>query len=97
MCLTISNEKAPHTTYLIASEIKWTVEMQGLLIVDDLGKKHWLPYPKAALWDLISRGHPVAKVYSMMAHIAALNPSSTEALIHDSLEEWLNLGLLLKG
>jgi uncharacterized protein len=97
MHLSKTNGKKSKTTYRIAPELKWTVEMQGLLLVDGQGKNHWLSYPKAALWDLISRSQPAGKVCSIMAYVAALNPRATEELILESLEEWTGLGLLLQA
>lgn len=85
------------TTYRVAPEVKWTVETQGLLlVVDGQGKTHWLPYPQAAVWDLISRGRPAPKVLMMTSHIASLDLERAEKLILESLEEWTRLGLLTK-
>lgn len=83
-------------TYRVAPNVGWAVETWGLLLSDGRENPHWLPYPQAAIWDLISRGYPTAKVCSMLTHIAALDSATAETLVWESLEVWTQRGLLTK-
>ncbi len=80
--------------YRVASGVKWTVETQGILLMDNKGKIHSILYPQAALWDLISRRLSTERVLSSLKHIASLDTAGTNQLLVESLQEWAHLGLL---
>lgn len=90
------NSIPPKITYRVGPNVGWVVETGGLLLSDGREEPHWLPYPQAAIWDLISQGYSTAKVCSMLMHIAALDSATAEPLLRESLEAWTQQGLLTK-
>ena len=95
----MQNLKTPEnsdSTFQIAQGVKWSVETQGLLLIDREGVNHWLPYPQAALWDFISRCRSLDKMKSMLSSIASLDSRACEDFMLESIGEWVKLGLLDK-
>jgi len=84
---------APAVAYTLSPGIGWSVERTGLLVTGG-EQPRFLPYPDAALWDLISRGYRYEQVVEMMCHITSLAKRDSVRLIDRLLDEWLGLGLL---
>ena len=84
------------TTYRLRPEVTWTVETQDILVRAGKGSTHRVPYPEAALWDLISRGYRLDKVVPMMGHIASLEAETARQLVLDTLEQWTACGFFSK-
>ena len=84
------------TAYECSPDVKWVVETFGILIVDPhKGAYCSLPYPSAAVWDLVSRGHSRAKIATMMRHIGGFQePAAAESYVNDCLVTWANAGWL---
>ena len=81
--------------YCVAPGIKWAVEIDGIVLMDEkAGKTCFLSYPQAALWDLISRGVFFEKTLSMLSAIASLKPEDAEAFIRKTLDDWVTSGYL---
>lgn len=84
-------------TYRCAPHVSWTVERNGLLLLNAGNAKGCpLGYPQAALWDLLSRGNSYRQVVSKMRAIALLSAEATERFIADTMESWVEAGLLLR-
>ncbi len=85
------------TTYRVGPRVQWSVGRVTVTLTDGSGRVRTLQYPEAAVWDLVSRAYPFAKVVSMTAHIAALDEIAASALVRAALEEWAESGFLEKG
>jgi len=84
-------------TYRCAPHLSWTVERNGLLLLNSGNAKACqLGYPQAALWELLSRGNSYGQVVSKMRAIALLSAEATERFIADTVESWVQAGLLLR-
>ena len=76
------------------SQISWVVQPGSVLLVNDATHESLtLPYPQAAVWDLLTR-HPAAEVARKMTYIADLSPERAAALVEQSVETWIRLGYL---
>lgn len=82
------------TDYRVGRGVRWSVERVTLTLVDAKGNVHTLRYPEAAVFDLLSRGHPFEKVVSLTAHIASLDAAGADALVRSTLEEWADGGFV---
>lgn len=93
-----SNETpAASIGYRCAPGVRWAVETRGLtLFRADLGAFCCVPYPFAALWDLLHRGYRFEDATRMMCHIADLTPNGARELIVQVVHGWLEMGLLRK-
>ena len=84
------------TVYECAPDVKWVVETYGVLIVDPhKGACCSLPYPSAAVWDLVSRGYSSAKIATMILYIGDFSGlAAAEDYVTDCLLTWANAGWL---
>jgi len=84
------------TIYQCSPDVRWVVETFGILIVDPArGACCSLPYPAAAVWDLLSRGHSTSKITTMMQYIGGFPDAGTaESYVADCLLTWANAGWL---
>ena len=82
--------------YRKATGVSWAVEADELILSNGQGTVRRLGYPKAAVWDLISRGYPFDKVVTMMTFIAAVDADQARALVVTSLAEWVRAGYLCR-
>lgn len=84
-------------TFYPAAEVSWVVETGGIYLVNKAaGTALFLDYPRAAVWDLISRQYPPGKMTAMIMAIVSLANNEAEQLILECREQWLNDGLLVK-
>ena len=82
------------TQYTLRPNVRWCVGRVGITLSDGNGVTREVAYPDAAVWDLISRGYPFAKVVSMLTFIASLEPAAAEAAVRSALEQWASGGFL---
>ena len=82
------------TQYTLEPNVRWCVGRFGITLSDGHGVTRELAYPDAAVWDLISRGYPFAKVVSMLTSIASLDAAASEAVVRSALEQWASGGFL---
>ncbi len=83
--------------YHVAPGVRWAVERTTLTLVDGRGGACRLGYPEAAVWDLVSRGYPLAEVARMIAAIASLDPTAADAIIRSAIEGWERAGLIRRA
>lgn len=73
----------------------WLVESRGVELFDaKSGKRESLPYPQAAIWDLLVRGYGVEAIGPMVELIGGIAPAQAAALVAGSLEDWIRGGWL---
>jgi hypothetical protein len=90
------SEKIISETYQCAPHIKWAVDTQGIMLMNqDTAEVHRLANPQAAVWDLITREYPYPKTVGMLAAIAALDETAAEHLLMESLQAWTEAGILI--
>lgn len=82
------------TKYRLSPGVRWVVERFTVTLTDGQGQVRSLAYPEAAIWDLLSRGYTFDKVVPMIAHIAARDAATAEALVRTTLQDWVGAGLI---
>lgn len=82
------------TRYRIRDGVRWGVGGVTVALTCAGSGVRVLRYPEAAVWDLLSRGYPVAKVASLTEHIASLDSVAADALVRSCLEEWADRGFV---
>jgi hypothetical protein len=84
------------TAYECSPDVKWVVETFGILIVDpQKGAYCSLPYPSAAVWDLVIRGYSPSKIATMMQYIGGFpETAAAENYVTECLVTWANAGWL---
>jgi hypothetical protein len=55
-----------------------------------------IPYPQAAIWDLMSRSYDYETIVAMMGHIAAVSADEARSLAQSALHTWTDAGLLVR-
>ncbi len=83
--------------YRRASDVRWTVETRGLAMYSpERGVFCCLPYPFAAIWDLVSRGYAFNHMVELMRHISGLDQTATRELVLRTLRNWAEMQLLVE-
>lgn len=78
-------------------DICWTVENNGLLLIDrTAGTVIHMDYPDAALWDFVSREIPLPKIIAMMSAITGKSAQDTKIRIAETLARWERTTLLIR-
>ncbi len=83
------------TRYRTAPGVSWAVVQGGVLVIGGAPLlSHLLPYPEAAIWDMLGRGRSVEHVARLLPLIGRMSEEDAERLIKDSLRRWSELGLV---
>ena len=83
--------------YLCPPEIEWAVEPDGVLLINQpAGKTVFLTYPRAAVWDLFSRGYGCDKVIELVSIASGLSPDRAAGLINETALDLAAAGFLEK-
>jgi len=91
------NIHAENMLYYPAPYIKWSVESDGIKVINQqTGLVYTIYYPQAALWDLMAREYKFKLVFRMICKITAAEPAAAHQLIMESIEKWVQKGLLIK-
>lgn len=85
------------STYKLAPNVRWAVDRFTVKVTGASGGARTLQYPEAAVWDLVSRGYPFAKVVAMITHIAGVDEAGADALVRASLDDWSRNGYIEAG
>ena len=76
-------------------DLTWTIETRGLALhAPGEGSTRTLPYPAAALWDLITRGGRSAWIWESFAAIAGVELETARRLAATLIDEWIEYGWL---
>jgi hypothetical protein len=87
---TIAYHCAPHT--------RWAVEACGIVLIHlKTGIVCRLTSPQAAVWDLLTRSYSYDHIVCMLTAITSLQADDVEKLIAESLKNWVDAGLLVRG
>ncbi len=90
----MANKRTPHC----AEHVVWIVEPWGVTLIHaPHGRSCQLPYPEAAIWDLLTRCRPEETIRSMLELIAGIGPHEAEALVRSRLDAWAEEGWLETG
>jgi hypothetical protein len=81
----------------LAPGVRWSVEADGLLVMDGQHRVHRLGYPEAAIWDLVSRGYSPDRCAQMMVYIVGESLDGARALVDRALNQWTEIGLFIKA
>jgi hypothetical protein len=74
--------------------VVWSVEARGLRIMNTVsGGSQELPYPQAAIWDLVMRN--TGRVIEKVAAIGGLAVDEAEELVRESVRQWVRDGFLV--
>ena len=79
-----------------APQVAWAAQIDGVLLVGPAGRTHSLGYPAAAIWDLLVRQRPRARMVRMLSAIASLDERTARRLVDEAIEQWLAAGLVVE-
>ncbi|MEQ8188908.1 MAG: hypothetical protein ABRQ39_13135 [Candidatus Eremiobacterota bacterium] len=90
-----TNEKNEGTSTRHASPvtghapISWTVEYRGIRLINrETGNLLFLPWPEAALWDMLSGNIDSERIISIISAITHRNKEETDLWIKNTLSLW---------
>lgn len=95
----LASDEVPQTStgYRCAPGVRWAVETRGLTLFHaNQGAFSCIPYPFAAVWDLLHRGYRLDDATRMMSHIAGIAAPRAQKLIVTAVQGWLDLGVIRK-
>ena len=76
----------------------WAVDQTGVRVLRrDTGKTRHLPYPDAAVWDLVTRRVPAPRLVTMISTLIGEERSSAGAWIARTIRQWKQEGWLIGG
>jgi hypothetical protein len=79
----------------ISESIGWVVESEGVRLLDSADPQLLsIPYPEAAVWDLLSRRYTKSSMVSLMAVIGQMSEVEAEELIDRCVLDWRQRGYL---
>jgi hypothetical protein len=70
-----------------SSRVQWVVETDGILLLHEAGTTLKLPYPKAAIWDFLTRGDTNRQIAHKVSAIASLKITAAMRLTEETIEE----------
>jgi hypothetical protein len=73
--------------------VRWVVDERSVVVVHR-GAVLRLPYPHAAIWDLITLGHGEQRLARQLAVIADLTAEQAARAVEQDLDRWSELGLV---
>ena len=77
--------------------VKSVVELTGIMISNPVSDKTvFLEYPKAAVWDFISRDYSFSQVVKLISAITSLAELEVEQFVLECLNEWTDAGFLIR-
>jgi hypothetical protein len=84
-------------TYRCNEGVRWAVTTGGILLLNiPGGEKVFLKYPRAAVWDLVSRGYTYKQTKYMLRTIASFDDDQAAELLFSCLDGWVKEGFLIK-
>ena len=83
--------ETPLRFFSLPYDIYWVVQSSGILLEDEIGNRSlFVPYPKAAVLDLLARGCSSAYAVNILRHIASLTPAQAEDKVERWIKQWVN-------
>jgi hypothetical protein len=77
--------------------VSWIVETRGIHIINkQTNRTCFLNYPRAAIWDLMTRDNSFDRIITFISIISSVNRIKARQLVCESVEEWIKKGFLLK-
>jgi hypothetical protein len=71
------------------SPISWTVEYRGIRLINRETKKMLLlPYPEAALWDMITGNIQLERIIPVISAVTHMDKKDTEIWIKNTVSQW---------
>ena len=79
----------------VAEHVRWAVEPAGVVLIDrTTGASATLDYPRAAIWDFLTRGETEEQMCGRMCAIASLDRDASLELLRRTVTELLAAGWL---
>jgi hypothetical protein len=74
------------------------VETRGLtLFHSQAGAFCCIPYPFAAIWDLLVRGYDFDDLARLTGYVAGTSPEEASRLVTQAIDGWVSLGVLAEA
>ena len=81
----------------IPEHVRWVVQVDAIHVIDTHSGGHCrLPYPQAAVWDMLSRNYSRDKIVYLLMSIAGLDEEQARGFVNDTLTGWGSDGLINK-
>jgi hypothetical protein len=79
----------------IAEQVRWAVEAAGVVLIHGAtGETIAVGYPRAAIWDFLTRGEDCERIAAKLCAIAALEPAAARKLVFETVVQWREAGLI---
>ncbi|MGO9096661.1 MAG: hypothetical protein ACLQGV_15740 [Bryobacteraceae bacterium] len=79
----------------IAEQVRWAVEAAGVVLIHGAtGETILVGYPRAAIWDFLTRGEDCERMAVKLCAIASLQPAAARMLVQETVAEWREAELL---
>ncbi len=81
--------------YRVAEQVRWAVEAAGVVLIHGAtGETVAVGYPRAAIWDSLTRGEDCERIAAKLCAIASLDPEAARKLVQETVDQWREAGLL---
>ncbi len=81
--------------YIKGDNIEWTAEINCIKVLNkDIEKMITIPYPGAAVWDLLQQNYTAGQIIPVLSAITGKNKSEVEKLIEKNIQRWIEEGLI---
>jgi hypothetical protein len=81
--------------YRVAEQVRWAVEAAGVVLIHSAtGETITVGYPRAAIWDFLTRGEDCERMAAKLCAIASLQPEAARKLVFETVAQWREAGLL---
>ncbi len=82
-------------SYIPGDHTEWTAEINCVKVLNkDTDKMITIPYPGAALWDLLQQKYPIDRIISIMSAVTGKNRTYVKNLVENNIHKWLEDGLI---
>jgi hypothetical protein len=84
--------------YRAAEHVRWAVETAGVVLIDGAtGTATTLGYPRAAIWDFLTRGEPEEQICAKLCAIARCDSATAQALVRETMTALREAGFVTRG
>jgi hypothetical protein len=81
--------------YRVAEQVRWAVEVAGVVVIHGAtGETITVAYPRAAIWDFLTRGEDGERIAAKLCAIASLEPEAARKLVLETVAQWREAGFL---
>jgi len=81
--------------YRVAEQVRGAVEAAAVVLIHGAtGETITVGYPRAAIWDFLTRGEDCERMAAKLCVIASLEPEAARKLVLETVAQWREAGLI---